>query len=266
MAMTPCNVTTSVIAGIGTNPAERGLTTDQFKAKFDEASGDLKDWVNDTHLPELNTKFTAYDNQFNNNWVPSGETWTYASATTITVPSDATLKYKKGDKIKLVQAATTKYFYVIGVTSTVLTITGGSDYTLTNDAITSNYFSHGSPIGFPLYFNCTVASWATSGTAFTNAPTVLKFIMSINVGRCFVDLQGQMNATSGATGIVTATVTSGQLPAKDLASAGPCINISTGDTGTSYIVSSNQIAFSKYDKTIIAGNSQFFQATLSYCF
>ncbi len=42
-------------------------------------------------------------------WQPANETWTYASATTITVPSGAASKYAKGDKIKLTQT-TVKYF------------------------------------------------------------------------------------------------------------------------------------------------------------
>jgi hypothetical protein len=85
-------------------------------------------------------------------WVSANETWTYASATTITVPSGATAKYQKGDKIKLTQT-TVKYFYVVGVADTVLTITGGSSYTLTTGTITNNYYSHASsPIGFPTAF------------------------------------------------------------------------------------------------------------------
>ena len=88
-------------------------------------------------------------------WVNSDETWTYASTTTITVPSGATAKYQKGDKIKLTQT-TVKYFYIIGVADTVLTITGGSDYTLTDATITDNYYSKvENPQGFPNSFNYT---------------------------------------------------------------------------------------------------------------
>jgi len=86
-------------------------------------------------------------------WMPAEETWTYASATTITVPSGAASKYQKGDKIKLTQT-TVKYFYIVGVADTVLTITGGTDYTLVNAAISANYYSKAAnPQGFPHYFN-----------------------------------------------------------------------------------------------------------------
>jgi len=88
-------------------------------------------------------------------WISANETWTYASATTITVPSGAAAKYAKGDKIKLTQT-TVKYFYVTSIADTVLTVTGGTDYTVANAAITANYYSHAtSPIGFPSYFNYT---------------------------------------------------------------------------------------------------------------
>lgn len=88
-------------------------------------------------------------------WTLTGESWTYASAVTITVPSDATQKYAVGDRIKLTQT-TVKYFVITGVASTTLTITGGTDYTLANAAITNNYYSKAlSPVGYPQYFNYT---------------------------------------------------------------------------------------------------------------
>ena len=50
----------------------------------------------------------------------------------------------------LTQGASTLYFYVIAVADTLLTITGGTDFTLANSAITGNYFSKTvSPVGFP---------------------------------------------------------------------------------------------------------------------
>jgi hypothetical protein len=46
---------TEIITNIGTNPTERGLTTEQFKAKFDEGLTAFVEWFNDTHLVELKT-------------------------------------------------------------------------------------------------------------------------------------------------------------------------------------------------------------------
>lgn len=95
-------------------------------------------------------------------WVDAAESWAYASANTITVPSGAASKYAKGDKIKITQT-TVKYFYVVGVADTVLTVTGGSDYTVANAAISANYYSHQvSPVGFPIELNCASPTWNTS--------------------------------------------------------------------------------------------------------
>lgn len=104
-------------------------------------------------------------------WVSANETWAYASSTTITVPSGATGKYSVGDKIRIYQANTLKYFYVTGVTSTVLTVTGGSDYTVANSTILNPCYSKAtSPVGFPQWFNFT-PSWSnlTAGNATQQA-------------------------------------------------------------------------------------------------
>lgn len=53
MALTKCNVPTDTIGSIGTNPEERGLTTQQFKDKFDEMPEGIKAYLNDTLTVEL---------------------------------------------------------------------------------------------------------------------------------------------------------------------------------------------------------------------
>lgn len=101
-------------------------------------------------------------------WTAAGETWTYASAVTFTVSGDQTAKYTAGVKIKLTQT-TAKYFYVVsssyGAPNTTVTVTGGSDYTLANAAITNPYYSRAeTPAGFPDVFNYT-PTWTSSGSA-----------------------------------------------------------------------------------------------------
>lgn len=103
-------------------------------------------------------------------WREVTDSWTYASATTITVPTDATTKYSVGDKIRLTQS-TVKYFYITGVTTTILTINGGTDYTLTNAAISDISYSKAcTPVGFPQTFAWT-PTWAnwTIGSATVDA-------------------------------------------------------------------------------------------------
>lgn len=92
-------------------------------------------------------------------WMIGNETWTYASATTFTIAGvDRTARFPVGTKIKLTQT-TAKYFYVVAAsfsTDTTITITGGTDYTLANAAITSPFYSYmATPQGFPAEFNYT---------------------------------------------------------------------------------------------------------------
>lgn len=133
-------------------------------------------------------------------WIPAEETWTYASATTITVPSGAASKYQKGDKIKITNNSATKYFYVVGVADTVLTVTGGTDYTVHDSAITNPYFSKiENPQGFPHWF-----MYTPSFTGFSSNPQVVaKFCLRGTV--CFVTMRMGTPGTSNATGF-TVTV------------------------------------------------------------
>ena len=91
-------------------------------------------------------------------WIPSGETWTYASADdptyTFTISGDLTGKYSAGMRIKLTQT-TAKYFIITKVAysspNTTITVYGGTDYDLANATITSPYYSMvKAPQGFPL--------------------------------------------------------------------------------------------------------------------
>jgi hypothetical protein len=106
-------------------------------------------------------------NRHGGGWINSGQTWAYASATTITVPTGAAAIYSIGDKIRLTQT-TVKYFNVITVADTVLTVTGGSDYTVANAAITApGYSKVVSPVGFPASFNYSPTVTTINGTITT---------------------------------------------------------------------------------------------------
>lgn len=83
---------------------------------------------------DIGAKASVFDG-----WVGVTDSWTYASATTVTVPSDATTKYAPGDKVKFSNGST-KYFTIQTVASTLLTFTGGSD-TVANSAISAIYYS-----------------------------------------------------------------------------------------------------------------------------
>lgn len=97
-------------------------------------------------------------------WSHTNETWAYASANTITVPTGAASRYQKGDRIKWTQT-TVKYGVIIAVADTVLTIAINSDYVVTNAAISLNYYSHqANPLGYPTYFNYTSTFTGFSGS------------------------------------------------------------------------------------------------------
>jgi hypothetical protein len=56
MAFTEYTGDTTIIGALGTNPAERGLTTQEFKDKFDQFAHEFVAWFNETHLPEVAEK------------------------------------------------------------------------------------------------------------------------------------------------------------------------------------------------------------------
>lgn len=119
-----------------------------------------------------------YVQDLTSGWAVANETWTYASPTSFTVPGDVTGKYQKGDKIRVVDAASTKYFYITKIvfsTNTTITITGGSDYTLSGGAISSNYYSHmETPVGFPCSFK-----YNPTWTGFASNPSNASIRFSI---------------------------------------------------------------------------------------
>lgn len=92
-------------------------------------------------------------------WVTDANTWSYSSADSptfvISVNADMTTVLSVGMRIKLTQT-TDKYFIVTAVGAfgggvTLVTVYGGTDYTLANAAITNPYYSTSkAPLGFPL--------------------------------------------------------------------------------------------------------------------
>lgn len=87
-------------------------------------------------------------------WNTITATLTYASADSPTFVAntsiDLTSVISVGMKLKLTQT-TVKYFIVTAITSTTITLYGGTDYTLANASITLPYFSSmKTPYGFPL--------------------------------------------------------------------------------------------------------------------
>ena len=163
----------------------------------------VTDGVDYPQATHINQFATGLDN-LETGWTAGVGTWTYASATSITIPSGGASLYAVGDKIKLTQT-TVKYFYVVGVASTTLTITGGIDYTLTNAAITSPYFSHAaSPVGFPSRFSYSPTITFTAGTAPNTVSTAV-YYFSLTGKTCTLSTF-TIYTNAGAT-VTAATIT-----------------------------------------------------------
>ena len=116
-----------------------------------------------------------------NGWITVSDSWSYASASTITVPSGAASLYTQGDRLSIVQSSATKYFYIIAVADTLLTVTGGTDYTVANSTISSPRVSHmNCPADFPINF-----AYSPSFTGFSSNPTG-SFHFTLYGRMCFV--------------------------------------------------------------------------------
>lgn len=132
-------------------------------------------------------------------WTPVDATWTYASASTITVPSGAASIYQKGDRIKWTQT-TVKYGVIVAVADTLLTIAVNTDYTVANAAITLNYYSHqANPLGYPNQF-----SYSPTQT-WTNAPTSQTVNAKYEIIGCRVfgrvSISGTANGSNSGTDV-----------------------------------------------------------------
>lgn len=116
-------------------------------------------------------------------WLAAIGTWSYSSADSpvfvISINADVTALIGPGDRIKLTQT-TVKYFIVVAVGTysggaTLITVYGGTDYSLANAAITSPYYSHVKhPFGFPLSptkWTVTVTDTGNAGKTTPSAST-----------------------------------------------------------------------------------------------
>ena len=201
--------TSITVAGTAANPTVKTGTLDVIAADHPPAA----DWSNNSHkITSLANGTAAQDaaafGQITgaDGWVDdTAETWTFASATTFTVAGDLRTKYQVGTRLKLTQSATVKYFVVIldptfGGGNTTVTISGGSDYTFANAAVSANFHSYAaSPQGYPGWFN-----WTPGWTGFSANPTVREAKFAV-VGRAAaVAYADNGNGTSNAT---TFTVT-----------------------------------------------------------
>ena len=218
-----------------------GLGDDDHQQYFNETRGDLRylrsvpqqdhgglaGLGDDDHTQYLtqargDARYPLIEDAPINFWSTSGATWSYSSADSpsfvVSVNTNLIGVVGVGDKVKLTQTSV-KYFVVTRVafsapSSTLLTLYGGLDYTLTNAAITSPCFSHGkTPVGFPLVRSRWTASLVDTAsrvrtTGLTAWAAMPSLSLSVSIGLWRVRLSALLQAvdTSGAAAIgVTAS-------------------------------------------------------------
>jgi hypothetical protein len=125
-------------------------------------------------------------------WTSTSDAWTYASASTINVPSGAAAIYCKGDRIKWTQT-TVKYGVIVAVADTLLTIAVNTDYVVTNAAISAISYSHqASPVGFPQWFTIVAPTFdvSTLDNGSGGQPTIAKARLKVDGTTCTIHLDG----------------------------------------------------------------------------
>lgn len=142
---------------------------------------------------DLNTQFYGADG-----WMLESGTWTYASASTFTIPGDLTGIYTKGVRLKWTQT-TVKYGVVLSSAfaagTTTVTIAVNTDYTIANAAITLNYYSHAEcPAGYPTWF-----AFTCTATGYSANPTNVSSRFAITGHRCLFAYGAATAGTSNAT-------------------------------------------------------------------
>ena len=151
-------------------------------------------------------------------WISLAVTLTYSSADSpvfvANTSIDLTSYVSVGDRVRLTQT-TTKYFIVVAISSTTITLYGGTDYSLVNAAISSVAFSGQSrPIGFPYDADkWSVKVTDTADTSINNPVTntwynINTFKIDIPIGKWFVSYEcvAQTVDASGQWGSNQATL------------------------------------------------------------
>jgi hypothetical protein len=191
-------------------------------------------------------------------WTSVSDSWSYASASTITVPSGAASLYKKGDKIKFTQTSV-KYFVIVAVADTLLTVAVNTDYTVANAAISAISYSHQeNPIGFPEKFNFTSTVTSGTGTLTTvNGSTSYYYIIG-----SFCYLMVNILITTNGTGATDIRATF-PIPTTDTSQGGYGSSPSLIPLMVAFN-STTQLNIRKYDGTYPGADGRYLGATVIY--
>lgn len=225
----------------------------------DEAYG--SGWDGNTEVPTKNAVYDKVETLVNG-WNPASGTWTYASATTFTVPAADVASMAIGDKVKFTQTSV-KYFSIVGISGTTITVTGGTDYTVANAAITSPYWSHAaSPVGHPDWYNFTPTVTAGTGT-FTTVASSARFRI---IGRAcqFVAVTTTTAVGTAATETrLTLPVTGTGNPAADVTGNG-LESYNSGDALVCRLRTTTSLGIRNYVNGFAGGNNSVQNTNIIY--
>lgn len=196
-------------------------------------------------------------------WNQITETFAYASATTITVATGAASRFQKDDKLQLTQHGAVKYFYIVAVADTLLTVACNGAVVIENTAtypITAISFSRiENPFGFPLYFAWTPVITAASGTPTTTTSSI-KFSIKGGI-LTFAGSVGVTDKGTASSGLIVslpvaaAVSTPGSAIETSLPGLICCANINAGNT---------IIWMTYYNNTTLWANGASVQFSISY--
>lgn len=124
--------------------------------------------------------------------------FTYSSATRVSVsnytPADL---FQVGDKLRLTQT-TVKYFYIYAVGSNYIDISGGTDYTFVNAAVTAIATSRlSNPSGHPLVFTYTPTLTASGAMTIAFLLPALNRALYFKIDGSQMDVWGEVAVTLG---------------------------------------------------------------------
>ena len=151
-------------------------------------------------------------------WTSISATLTYSSTdgpTFVCTTSDLTATVAVGARLKLTHSASVKYFIVTAISSTTITLYGGTDYTISGSAITLPSFSHlRTPLGFPLSpikwteqtLDTTDAAQATPTAATWYNLGSISLSIPIGAWNVYYAAHGLCSATSGTVTDMQATL------------------------------------------------------------
>lgn len=220
----------------------------------------------DTKVATQKATKTYVDSHASNTdgWVSSADTWTYVSSTSFKISGqNRTTTFTKGTRIKCTNS-TVKYFVVISSafsTDTTVTITGGTDYSLTNTTISSPYYSYeANPQGYPGYFNYTPTVTAGSGSFTSVSATGRASIF----GNTCIDTQLITNTTNGTAATDIRSTLLVTADSANYAGAGILLNDYT-------VLSVGLLSATSYDirtatSTYPGGSGKTYQITITYNF